>query len=842
LRKDDDLAMGRQIGRLLLGVSVSLAVVGASSFPISAQPIPSQDLVRAIRESVDLVRVNRESVGRQYNYSQFTYMFGEIDLNGDGVKEAIVYTDSPFCGVHNCPYNIFQKRGHKYRSIDGAMIKIFNPQIAVLKSKTAAWSDIAVPAWPTSLKQEGWYIVQLGIPREQRSVKVVPSIQPKLTFNFRKMKKFNLADDGAPDAANSQAEIVPKTIQDLPDGDYFYGEHPDPSKSAKNYIVFRKVGNALTGIQYYTATESWGCFTGEVNRDKVINATKASLERIESERTGRFAPLEWKFSTNQTLDFHAVNTGKSNVRYNIGFDKTPSFGLKGFESCKSLLSNRLAVNQSPRSDPSNSSPLPAPAQFPTQAEFDRVKKIAAANRGTAMAASDLAQRKGFRGFWRNTNASVASFIGGWTSQKGQNIYVYPSSQQRRVCVVTQTDTQTHLDIGYALGTEVRYGGDKGLFIADPARPEMLAARDAKSSELSPIFAMPGSATTLSDSDLDAMQRAKCITQLPGGQIAQKPSAKKSSPSFADFPELKIINLGCTQNLKTAFGQSAPDYCRSAEADSGILFEEFNPTRNADNSISLDILAFNRGSADALIETYDANGKLQDIQIIDGNKPPSGLIQSGTDMFTRYPASWFSRYPFSDIRRDLKANKAKIKIPAGGSVNITKSSQYAQLYNATVLTLDVSQVGSDSGFTKVTTARQLILHFVKETAGKTSSNIFKSAPNAKAIFSLDFIDPQKMAKLLHQFVAYSLTAEGKPLTEDPLKSPLISALADVVVSDANESLEIALDRYVLPGLGKFAQIARTTGDGINTAAKAVDLSNSITIGEKGTITLRNQKGR
>jgi hypothetical protein len=136
----------------------------------------------------------------------------------------------------------------------------------------------------------------------------------------------------------------------------------------------------------------------------------------------------------------------------------------------------------------------------------------------------------------------------------------------------------------------------------------------------------------------------------------------------------------------------------------------------------------------------------------------------------------------------------------------------------------------------------MIRFAKESGSQTVTNIFTSEPGAQALFSLDFIDRNKLAKILQKFVVSCLTADGKPLEADPLKSLLVSALADIVVADSNEGLEIALDRYIAPGLGTFAKASRMTGGAINTASQAVDLYNSFAVGEKGSVVLINKVSR
>jgi hypothetical protein len=344
--------MNGQIRRSLLSFSIGLAVVGISSAPVYAQPMPSQDLVRAIRESM---------VG--HSYSKSTYRFGETDLNGDGIKEAIIYVKGPNCGAIRCFYEIFQKQNGKYRSIHGGLIKIFNPQVAVLKSKAGGWSNLAIPAWPTMKKQEGWEVfLPEKIAREKQLYgSVVSTIQPEVTFDFYKMKEFNLADDGVPEVATSQSKGVSKTIQDLPDGNYFYGADPSSYKAGVDYLVFKKAGRTLVGVQYHAGSGSNSCFIGEIQADKVVNATEAYSVPGDN----RDLPSQWEFLDKQTVNFHSINTGKSDVKYNIGFEKAPDFANRSYKKCLSVLADRVVATKPQKPTPSNSPPLSTPSKFPT---------------------------------------------------------------------------------------------------------------------------------------------------------------------------------------------------------------------------------------------------------------------------------------------------------------------------------------------------------------------------------------------------------------------------------------------------------------------------------------------
>ena len=303
-------------------------------------------------------------------------------------------------------------------------------------------------------------------------------------------------------------------------------------------------------------------------------------------------------------------------------------------------------------------------------------------------------------------------------------------------------------------------------------------------------------------------------------------------------ELKSTNLGCTNSLKTVLGQRSPDYCTSSEANSGILFDKFEVTRNSDRSINLNLRVFNRGSADGLIEVYDSSQRLQDIKIIDGNRPPTGFLQSGAELF-KVPASLFSRYPLGDSRKNLQEQNISIKIPAGGSIKVSKSSSYALRYNTIMLAIEVAQLAKgDSEYTKSNSRKEVIVGFIKDAIfsrdSKAAINIFKSEPTTNALFSLDFIDKEKLAIFLQQILKYSVTIEN-----DPSKNPFVGAIFDVGTDLGNIGIEKAIDYFGL-GLGNLVRAIRIGGSGVNTYARAVDLFNATASGQKSTVILRDAK--
>jgi hypothetical protein len=305
--------------------------------------------------------------------------------------------------------------------------------------------------------------------------------------------------------------------------------------------------------------------------------------------------------------------------------------------------------------------------------------------------------------------------------------------------------------------------------------------------------------------------------------------------------LTASNLGCSQNtdnfpnLGNLPWKKRLDYCSSIDAYSGILFDSLTPEKQENGTTKLNMEVFNRGSADALIEIYNSTGNLEDIKIIEGNRPPSDLINSGHDLFTKVPASFFSKYPVDDHRHNLTKQSIEIIIPSGGSVKIAKSSKYADLYNQAMMALEISQLKSgDPAFTKSDTVKKLIKGFIKESGNKSAINIFTSEPALQGVFSLDFLDKNKLAEVLYELVKYSSKVE-----KDPTKNPFLGAFKDVYIDAANIGIENALDRYILPGLGTVARGVRVTGNAVNTYARSLDYSNAMINGDKSTIILEDK---
>lgn len=94
-----------------LSIITALATVVSPGNAV-AQPRPSKALVAAVKKEIpQSIQNNSDFVSRT------EYFFTEVDLNGDGIKEAVVVIRSPMCGAWECNAYIFQKNGKTYQKI-----------------------------------------------------------------------------------------------------------------------------------------------------------------------------------------------------------------------------------------------------------------------------------------------------------------------------------------------------------------------------------------------------------------------------------------------------------------------------------------------------------------------------------------------------------------------------------------------------------------------------------------------------------------------------------------------------------------------------------------------------
>ena len=129
----------------------SIALTTVFQERVIAAPRPSKALVNAVKKSIpEAIFRNADLVDRS------EYFVAEVDLNGDGVKEAVVVIATPMCGVNECSAYVYQKTDDRYEQIGRLAVQSDNAAIGVLKSKRAGWSDLAAQVYVRQQVKTVW--------------------------------------------------------------------------------------------------------------------------------------------------------------------------------------------------------------------------------------------------------------------------------------------------------------------------------------------------------------------------------------------------------------------------------------------------------------------------------------------------------------------------------------------------------------------------------------------------------------------------------------------------------------------------------------------------------------
>ena len=480
----------------------------------------------------------------------------------------------------------------------------------------------------------------------------------------------------------------------------------------------------------------------------------------------------------------------------------------------------------------NSSNMTSRPQVPTWNQF-----VASLKEGEDHVASDFDLPQEFRNGYVY-RIQGANWIGVYILKAGLPSYPIPGTSE--INQVT-FDADRYIQSGQAIHlfwnlsySAVAYANDNQVRFPEKGRGCLaitcLTAPSMSNAQISSILR--------SERGINTTASATSNTQRSPNS-GQQTATGRSPATSGSRQELVASNLGCTRNLRTILGQRAPDYCTSADAYSGIIFDNVKPpTRNADGSINLEMTVLNRGSADGFVEIYDSRGNLVKLEVIESSSPPTDLIRNINPFDERsFPASFFSNYPIGDLRRSLKRQDISVTIPAGGYAKVTKYGNVAFRYNSAMLALELTQAAKgDPEFVKSEQVKNFIKGFAEEAFfapdSKAVINIFKSSPSLQAQFNMNVIDPNKLAEVLQELLEYSVKIE-----KDPSKNPFIGAFQDVFLDTANIGLENALN-LLRPGLGTFASGVREGGNYINILARAADLYYSMASGEKATVTIRD----
>jgi hypothetical protein len=111
-------------------------------------------------------------------------------------------------------------------------------------------------------------------------------------------------------------------LENLPDGEYFYGQSPTPDAPGQLYVVFRKTANSMSGLKYAFQTDNSGCFQGIAQGEKVVNLQGAYAQ---PSRDG----LQWSMEQNlEPLDLTGFHS--------IGFENIPDYAQQSFQQCVAI--------------------------------------------------------------------------------------------------------------------------------------------------------------------------------------------------------------------------------------------------------------------------------------------------------------------------------------------------------------------------------------------------------------------------------------------------------------------------------------------------------------------------
>jgi hypothetical protein len=161
-------------------------------------------------------------------------------------------------------------------------------------------------------------------------------------------------------------------------------------------------------------------------------------------------------------------------------------------------------------------PVIAKPTYPSPANLAKLAKQKPS--GKPPSKTEEKERDDLRKKWKPKNPLVTPFIGGWHDPNGEEIFIYPSTQEKRICSVRaigdKYDIQHNIVMGNAEGKDVLIGKTKQLFSL--GTPNVLAIRDSKTAPLRQLVAIPGS-PDLSAGDAEELERRGCIASLPGNK-------------------------------------------------------------------------------------------------------------------------------------------------------------------------------------------------------------------------------------------------------------------------------------------------------------------------------------
>ncbi len=110
-----------------------------------------------------------------------------------------------------------------------------------------------------------------------------------------------------------------QTLQNLPDGKYFYGEVPESNRIATQYMIFQKNGETFTAFEYRSNTSDNSCLKGTITQNTL------NIQTIASPPDPGYDRPKWEFSSGKPFDFSKW--------HQLNISKLPDFGETKLAEC-----------------------------------------------------------------------------------------------------------------------------------------------------------------------------------------------------------------------------------------------------------------------------------------------------------------------------------------------------------------------------------------------------------------------------------------------------------------------------------------------------------------------------
>lgn len=137
------------LGNTLLRLSTFLALTGFIGPSLAASPhVEGPPGLRAAiaKHDDEQARIRHRLYGSPLeiaNPSSYRFRYALVDLNGDGIKDAIVYfTQQQYCGSGGCSMEIYKGTKTGFEFLSGTLR--VSPPILVLQASAHGWKSLAV--------------------------------------------------------------------------------------------------------------------------------------------------------------------------------------------------------------------------------------------------------------------------------------------------------------------------------------------------------------------------------------------------------------------------------------------------------------------------------------------------------------------------------------------------------------------------------------------------------------------------------------------------------------------------------------------------------------------------